>query len=90
MITFKELITEEDFESLKPGDFVACEFNQDIRHGIYTYRFNVFKVASVKKFSKIFFVESKPNMFFNYRTCVKKHPDSTLKKAILISHYQED
>lgn len=87
MITFKELITEQDFESLKTGDFVACEFHRNIHDYPKTYRFNVFKIHSVKKESKEVILQKKNNIYFNYG--MFEHKSSIVKKAILISHYQE-
>jgi len=82
MINVKPLTKIEDFESLKPGDFVACEFHRDIHDYPKTYRFKVFPIVKVKTDDKEVILQTKNNIYFNYEMYV--NGESNLKNAILI------
>lgn len=86
MITIKELKTLEDFENLQKGDFLACEFHRDIYDCPKEYRFKVFAIALIKKQTKEVILQTKNNVYFNYRMFL--NGQSNLKQAILIK-YQE-
>lgn len=79
----KELKTIEDFESLRKGDFVACEFNRDIHDYPKKYRFNVFRVYDVLTKTKEVVLQKKNNIYFNYQLFIENR--SILKSAILIT-----
>jgi len=85
MITIKPLNTIEDFESLKSGDNVACEFHRNIHdHPKQPYRFGVFKIVKVRTDTKEIILQTKNNIYFNYRMYV--NGESNLKNASLISY----
>lgn len=85
MIESVELKTIEDFESLKKGDFVACEFHRDINDYPKKYRFNVFKIVDVKIHDKEVILQKKNNIYFNYKMFVDPSDGaSNLKSAVLI------
>jgi hypothetical protein len=66
MITTRDLTTLEDFENLKKGDVVACEFYRNIHDYPKVYRFGVFKVALNKSSHKEIILQKKNNVYFNY------------------------
>jgi hypothetical protein len=82
MINVKPLTKIEDFESLKPGDFVACEFHRDVHDYPKTYRFKVFPIVKVRTDTKEVILQTKNNIYFNYEMYV--NGESNLKNAILI------
>jgi hypothetical protein len=84
MIIIKELKTIEDFESLKKGDIIACEFSRDVHDYPKTYRFNVFKIAENKSNTKEIILQKKNNIYFNYEMFV--NGESNVSSAILISN----
>lgn len=83
MITGKDLRTLEDFESLQPGDFVACEFHRDIHDYPKEYRFNIFSIAMVRTDTKEIICKMKNNIYFNYEMFIEG--ESNLKSATLIT-----
>lgn len=85
MITTKELKTIEDFESLKVGDYIACEFHRDMHdYPRKSFRFKVFPIVEVKTRTTEIILQKKNNLYFNYEMFVQG--ESYLKSAILISH----
>lgn len=68
MITTKPLTKIEDFENLKKGDWVACEFYRDVHDYPKQYRFNVFQIVEVKEDEII--LTKKTNVYFNFRMYV--------------------
>lgn len=82
MITNKELKTINDFESLKKGDYLACEFHRDIHDYPKKYRFKVFSIVKVKLHTKEIILQTKNNVYFNYEMFV--NGESNLKNALLI------
>jgi len=86
MINTKELKTIEDFENLKKGDFLACEFHLDVHDYPKKYRFNVFSIADVKKDMKEVILKNKNNIYFNYGLFIDpSNGHSNLKSAILLN-----
>lgn len=84
MITAKPLTCLEDFENLKKGDVVACEFKINI-HDMprEPYRFRVFEVAENKARTKEIILQIKNNIYFNYEMYLNE--ESILKNISLIS-----
>lgn len=82
MIAFKELKTIEDFESLKKGDQVACEFKRDVNDYPKKYRFNIFKIYDVKTNTTEIILQKKNNLYFNYLMFI--NGESNLSMAYLI------
>lgn len=82
MIHGKQLINIEDFESLKPGDFVACEFHRDVHDYPKQYRFKVYPIEKVRTDTKEVILQRMNNIYFNYETFV--NGGSNLKSAVLI------
>ena len=82
MIAVKELKTIADFENLKSGDYVACEFHRDVHDYPKEYRFKVFSIVKVRTDSKEVILQTKNNIYFNYKMFVDG--DSNLKSATLI------
>lgn len=86
MIITKELKTLEDFQSLKKGDIVACEFNREI----YDYpkktgfKFKVFEIYEGKHRTTEIILQKKNNIYFNYSLVL----DPTLGPSILKSAIQ--
>jgi hypothetical protein len=89
MITTQVLKTVADFELLKEGDFLACEFHNFIyehRKGRISekYKFKVFKIDVVLKESKEIVLQNKNNIYFNYE--MFQNGQSSLKNCVLIRH----
>jgi len=80
---FKKLETIADFEALKKGDTVACEFHSNIHDYPKTYRFNVFKIVSIKPAQKEVILQTKNNIYFNYEMFL--NASSNLKEIVLIT-----
>lgn len=83
MINFKELKSVSDFESLKPDDYIACEFHRDVHDSPKKYRFKVFSIVKVKTDTKEVILQTKNNIYFNYEMFVDD--ESNLKYAYLIT-----
>ncbi len=83
MIQVKELKTKEDFENLKKGDQIACEFHRDMHDYPKTYRFNIFKIVENKVNTTEIILQKKNNIYFNYGLFLSG--DGNLKSAILIT-----
>ena len=85
MIIQKGLTTIEDFENLKRGDKLACEFYRNMHdYPKKPYRFNIFSIAKVRKDTKEVILQVKNNLYFNYEFFVNGKKGN-LKQAILIS-----
>ena len=86
MIQTKELKTIEDFESLKRGDAIACEFHLDMHdHPRKPFRFKVFEVVENKARTREIILQTKNNIYFNYGMFVDPSDGaSNLKSAILL------
>jgi len=82
MINSKHLQTIEDFENLKKGDYVACEFFRDCHDYPKQYRFKVFQVVEVKPDDKEVIWQTKNNIYSNYKMFV--NGEGNLKSAVLI------
>lgn len=86
MIIVSGLKTLEEFENLKKGDWLACEFHRDISDYPKKYRFNVFKICLIKKEDNEIILKVKNNIYFNYKMFLQG--ESNLKRAILIKHQE--
>lgn len=86
MITTKPLTTIEDFESLKKGDVIACEFHRDVHdYPKKSFRFKVFEIAEAKHRTTEIILQKKNNLYFNYGMFIDPSDGgSNLKSAILI------
>lgn len=82
MINFKPLINKSDFESLKKGDIVACEFYQNVHDYPKVYRFGVFTIYENKESHHEIILQKKNNIYFNYDMYL--NGDSNLKSISLI------
>jgi hypothetical protein len=82
MITTRELNTLRDFENLKKGDMVACEFHRNIHDHPKTYRFGVFKIFLNKSSHKEIILQKKNNIYFNYEMFLSG--EGNLKQIMLI------
>lgn len=85
MIQVKDLKNIEDFESLKKGDFVACEFRSVIHEYPKQYLFKVFPIVEVRTDTKEVILQTKNNIYFNYKMFIEGK--SILKSAVLISRH---
>lgn len=86
MIKTKELKTIEDFESLKKGDVLACEFHRDVHENLgKTFRFKVFEIAENKARTKEIILQKNNNIYFNYEMYLNPSIGfSNLKSAMLL------
>ncbi len=84
MIQTKELKTLEDFESLKSGDMIACEFHRDMYIADKRTRFATYTIVENKKRDKEIILQKKNNVYFNYGMFLSEE-GSILKSAILIT-----
>ena len=82
-IKTKRLVTLEDFQSIKKGDWLACTFHRDISDYPKKYRFNVFKVYEIIDHLKEIVLQRKNNIYFSYAMFLEGK--SNLKEAVLIS-----
>lgn len=80
MIQGKDLREIQDFESLKKGDYVACEFHRDIHDHPKKYRFKIFPIVKVRTDTKEVILQTKNNIYFNYQMFVDG--ESNLKSAV--------
>lgn len=78
----KNLKTIQDFENLKKGDWVACEFKLNIHDYPKTYRFKVFQIVKVRTDTKEVILQTKNNIYFNYKMFVDG--ESNLLSAMLL------
>lgn len=87
MIQTKELKTIADFESLKKGDVLACEFHRDMHdYPRKSFRFKVFEIAEVKTRTKEIILQKKGNIYFNYGMFIDPTDGaSNLKSAVHLS-----
>lgn len=86
MIQTKELKTIVDFESLKKGDIIACEFHRDVHdYPRKPFRFKVFTIAGNMAETQEIILQRKNNIYFNYRLFIDPSTGaSNLKSAVLI------
>jgi len=82
MIKTIEITKSFDFETLKKGDYLACEFHRDLHDYPKKYRFKVFEIVKVRIDTKEIILQTKNNLFFNYEMFIKG--EGNLKSAILI------
>ena len=63
-IQTKELKTIEDFEALKKGDLIACQFHRDMHdYPKKSFRFKVFEIAEAKHRTTEIIVQKKNNLY---------------------------
>jgi len=80
---FKEIKTLEDFQQLKVGDVIACEFHRDVHQGINKrLRFGAFTIELIQGTEIIF--NRKWNNYFNYALFLDPKESSNLKECYLI------
>jgi hypothetical protein len=87
MIITKELTTLEDFQNLKKGDQVACEFHRDV-HDFpkKSFRFKVFEIVENKARTTEIILQTKNNLYFNYGMFIDPSDGaSNLKSAVLLN-----
>ena len=86
MIVTKQLSTLKDFEALRPGDTIACEFHRDVYDGPKkSFRFKVFEVVENKLRTTEIILQRKNNIYFNYGMFIDPSDGaSNLKSAIRI------
>lgn len=83
MITTTPITQSFQFESLEIGDYLACEFHQNVHDYPNVYRFKIFKVVEVKTRTKEIILQTKNNIYFNYE--MYSNGQSNLKSAVLIT-----
>ena len=90
MIAVKELLTKEDFESLKKGDTIACEFKRDVHdYPKKSFRFKVFEIVENKQCHTEIILQKKNDLYFNYGMFLDPSDgESNLKRALLISQFE--
>ncbi len=85
MTEFIPLETIEDFESLKKGDWVTCEFHRYLYRdkndqGVKSGCFQIYDNNSYKEI----ILDKKRNLYFNYELFITKDSGSNLKSCALI------
>ena len=86
MIKTKLLTTKEDFQALKKGDVIACEFHRDVHdYPKKSFRFKVCEVVeNIQRTTEIVY-QKKNNLYFNYGMFIDPSDGaSNLKSAMLI------
>ena len=84
MITTKELKTLEDFQNIKKGDFIACEFHRNIYMGKNPQRSGVFEVFANKDHTHEIILNKKWNIYFNYNLFLTNDGGSNLISAVIV------
>lgn len=79
---YTELHTLEQFEELKQGDLVVCEFHLNIHDYPKTYRLKAFEISKVRLDTKEIILKMKNNIYFNYQ--VYLNGESNLKHILKI------
>lgn len=82
MITTKKIETVEDFQNLKKGDLVACEFHRDTYKKGKRTRFASYIILENKSYCKEIILEKQCNVYFNYEMFLMG--DSNLKSILLL------
>jgi hypothetical protein len=86
MITTTPITQSFQFESLKKGDYLACEFHQNVHDYPKVYRFKIFQIVKVRNDTKEIILQTKNNIYFNYE--MYANGQSNLKSAVLIDQKQ--
>ena len=86
MIRVKKIESREDFESLRRGDVVACEFHRDVHdYPRKSFRFKVFTIYDVKQRTSEVILQKSNNIYFNYDLFLNpENGVSNLKSIVLI------
>ena len=77
------LENQSDFEELKEGDLVVCEFHRDVYKGDKKTRFNAYEVVENKQRTNEIILQRKNNVYFNYMMYL--NGVSNLKDIAIIS-----
>lgn len=82
----RRLTTLADFEALKKGDIVCCEWHLDSYENNRRTRFNTYKVAENKKRAAEIILTIKDNVYFNIDISIDMflNGDSNLKDIVLL------
>lgn len=73
-----------DFENLKKGDMVVCEFFRDTYKGNKKTRFATYDIVENKKDTTEIILQRKNNVYFNYMMYLNGHKGN-LKDIAIIS-----
>jgi hypothetical protein len=90
MIKVTEIKTLQDFENLKVGDKVFCEFKNDVieylgRSKILRHKSRFFTIDNILEHSKEIILDKKSNIYFNYDLFLNEEKGiSNLKNMIKI------
>ncbi|SEC45345.1 hypothetical protein SAMN04489761_3035 [Tenacibaculum sp. MAR_2009_124] len=87
MIQGETINTLEQFESLKEGDLVVCEFHRDTYKGNNRTRFAAYEIHENKASCNEIILQKKNNVYFNYFMFLapEKHGSSNLKSLTRIT-----
>ena len=72
-----------DFENLKKGDIVVCEFHRDVYKGDKRTRFNTYEVVENKASHTEIILQTHNNVYFNYMMYL--NGESNLKDISIIT-----
>lgn len=86
MIQVKDIKNLSDFQRLKKGDIVACEFRRDNYIGNKRTRFAVYTIVENKERTTEIILQTKNNVYFNYSMFLKpkEHGVSNLRSIVLL------
>lgn len=87
MIQGETINTLKQFESLKKGDLVVCEFHRDTYKGEKRTRFAAYEIHENKTECTEVILQKKNNVYFNYSMFLnpEKHGHSNLKSLTRIT-----
>lgn len=85
MIKTKSIKTLHEFESLKAGDFVACEFKRNTWLRDERTDFGIYEIQLVKPEQSEIILQIQNNVYFNYSMFLSKTEVSNLKEITLIT-----
>lgn len=87
MIKTTPVETLEQFQSIKPGDIVVCEWKCDMYCGSKETRLGTYTVVENKERCTEIILQKKMNVYFNYAMFLMPqiHGVSNLKSIILIT-----
>ena len=87
MIVMRELKALKDFEGLKKGDVVACEWKLDSYKGKKRTRFASYEVVQNKVLATEIILQTQMNVYFNYKMFLDPEVNgvSNLKSMMLLS-----
>jgi hypothetical protein len=87
MIKIKALTKLADFEGLKKGDMVVCEWDLDSYKGKKRTRFASYEVVDNKADYSEIILQTQMNVYFNYKMFLdsKRNGVSNLKNIVLLT-----